>query len=137
MRALILLLLGCLLAPGLASAGKVYRWVDAQGRVHYGDQPARDARELQQLDAPRPAASGAATAQGQSEPTGEASEEEAAARAAACTAKREQLKSYETATTLIEKDTLGREREYSSEERAQLVERARSEVQGLCEPAEG
>lgn len=137
MRVLVLLLLGCLLLPGLASAGKVYRWVDAQGRVHYGDQPARDARELRQLDAPRPAASNAAPEQSESEPTADASEDAAAARATACTAKREQLKSYETATTLIEKDTLGREREYSSEERAQLVERARGEVQSLCEPAEG
>lgn len=137
MRVHILLLLGSLLVAGPALAGKVFRWVDAQGRVHYGDQPARDARELRQLDAPRPAAGAAEPAAATPEPTAEANEEEAVARAAACAAKREQLKSYETATALIEKDTLGREREYSAEERVQLVERARSEVQALCEGGSG
>jgi hypothetical protein len=28
-----------LLAPLVAAAGEVYRWVDDQGRVHYGDRP--------------------------------------------------------------------------------------------------
>lgn len=128
---LLALLLVCLLVAGPASAGKVYRWVDAQGRVHYGDRPAPGARDLQQLDTPRPAAGAAAVSE--IEATPEALESEAIARAEACAGKREQLKNFETATVLIEKDNLGREREYTAAERARLLERARAEVQNLCE----
>jgi hypothetical protein len=33
------LLMGCLLLSPLAFAGKVYKWVDSQGNVHYGERP--------------------------------------------------------------------------------------------------
>lgn len=33
------ILFAALLAPAAAQAGDVYRWVDAQGQVHYGDRP--------------------------------------------------------------------------------------------------
>ncbi len=40
-RALVLLFAACLasLSLGAFAAGQVYRWVDKQGRVHYGDRP--------------------------------------------------------------------------------------------------
>ncbi len=42
MKTLILSLLIALLLPTAAFAGKVYKWVDAQGNVQFGDQPQRD-----------------------------------------------------------------------------------------------
>ncbi len=68
----------CLLAPGaLADNGErttVYRWVDAQGVVHYSDQPHPNAQKLEirgaqtfsALPAPQSAADQPATAQAQS-----------------------------------------------------------------------
>lgn len=44
----IVLLLCCLaLMPLGAHAGKLYRWVDAQGKVHYGDTPPADAAQVE------------------------------------------------------------------------------------------
>ena len=38
-RRLLPVALSLLLGVGLATAGDIYRWTDADGRVHYGDQP--------------------------------------------------------------------------------------------------
>jgi hypothetical protein len=38
-------LLGVLLAAGLTAEADVYRWVDAQGGIHYSDMPASDNAE--------------------------------------------------------------------------------------------
>src|SRR5262245_7844728 len=35
------------LATGLAAAGPAYRWVDAQGQVHYSDRPVEGAKEVE------------------------------------------------------------------------------------------
>lgn len=44
----IVLLLGCLAVMPLgAQAGTLYRWVDAQGKVHYGDAPPADAAQVE------------------------------------------------------------------------------------------
>lgn len=44
----IVLLLGCLAAmPMGAQAGELYRWVDAQGKVHYGDVIPADAAKVE------------------------------------------------------------------------------------------
>jgi len=44
----IVLLLCCLaLMPLGAQADKLYRWVDAQGKVHYGDMPPADAAQVE------------------------------------------------------------------------------------------
>ena len=49
----IVLLLGCLTAMPLgAQAGDLYRWVDAQGKVHYGDTPPPEAAQLELLKSP-------------------------------------------------------------------------------------
>lgn len=51
------LLLGLLLGAGLAQAQSTYRWVDQDGKVHYGDRPpAKNARELQERKYSAPAA---------------------------------------------------------------------------------
>lgn len=37
-----------LLAALSAQAGELYRWVDTQGKVHYGDRPAPDAEQIEE-----------------------------------------------------------------------------------------
>jgi glutaredoxin len=49
----IVLLLGCLaMAPTGMQAGELFRWVDAQGKMHYGDVPPVDALEVTLIKAP-------------------------------------------------------------------------------------
>lgn len=49
----IVLLLGCLaLLPSGTQAGELFRWLDAKGRVHYGDVPPADATEVTPIKAP-------------------------------------------------------------------------------------
>ena len=48
MKTLFILLVGCILS--VASADSIYKWVDAQGNVHYGDEPGQSsAKKLKQL----------------------------------------------------------------------------------------
>ena len=48
MKVLLVLLVGCLLS--VASIADIYKWVDAQGNVYYGDEPGgRAAKKMEQL----------------------------------------------------------------------------------------
>lgn len=47
----IVLLAGCLAALS-SPAGSLYRWVDAQGKVHYGDAPPADAQQSERKQLP-------------------------------------------------------------------------------------
>ena len=40
-------------AASAAAGAEIYRWTDAQGRVHYGDRAPEDAGRLERIDAPR------------------------------------------------------------------------------------
>lgn len=125
MRMLSPLLLVCLLAAAAAQAGKVYRWVDAKGQAHYGDLPDGDAREVREL-------SRQVGAETEPAPVPDPAVE-SARRAAECAAKRQQLDTYEKSVRLIEKDNLGREREFSPQDKATLIERTQVEVVQLCD----
>ena len=58
MKTLFILLVSCILS--IASADSIYKWTDAQGNVHYGDEPGQSsAKKMNQLPglstyAPRP-----------------------------------------------------------------------------------
>jgi len=53
----IVLLLSCLaMMPSGAQADELYRWVDAQGKVHYGDVPPADATQVTTIKSPAAAA---------------------------------------------------------------------------------
>lgn len=46
-------LFGALLGIAAPAAAQTYRWLDPEGRVHYGDAPPAQARELRALNAER------------------------------------------------------------------------------------
>ena len=53
----IVLLLGCLaMMPSGAQADELYRWVDAKGKVHYGDVPPAGAAQVKNIKSPAAAA---------------------------------------------------------------------------------
>ncbi len=47
MRRTILMWIGLAIFPLAVEAGELYRWVDAQGKVHYGDAPPPDAAQVE------------------------------------------------------------------------------------------
>lgn len=126
---LVLLALCSLLVVGVAAAGdRVYRWKGADGKVHFGDTPPSGAQDVSNVDTRFAGRAGPSTP-----PVAPPlSDEQLAARDADCANKRSQLNSYRNATRLIERDALGREREYTPEERQQLVTKVEAELQTQC-----
>lgn len=116
-----------LVSACLPAAAAIYKYVDPQGRVHYADQLKPG---WQRVDVQAPSVS---DDPGQ---TGETTEtrEQAIARAAECARKEEQLKNYRTARRVIERDTLGREREFSEEDRKLLIEKTEQEIEACRQP---
>lgn len=118
--------LALLCIVGVVHAERIYRWTGADGKTHYGDMPPGNARDVRGLEprigATRPPPAAATQ-----------TEQEVAAREAACATKRAQLGTYRNAVQLVERDSLGRQREFTAEERQQLVAKVEAEIQASCE----
>jgi hypothetical protein len=110
-----------LLLVSVAAAAGVYRWVDAEGEVHYSDRPVQGAAPTQ-VKVPE-AGDGAAVTE---------SAETQSARAKQCELARKRLNEYEISDALFQEDEFGRRREISGEERVQLIVRAQANVQAFC-----
>ena len=122
MRAVFLALTAALLA-GAVQAGEVYKWTDKDGRVYYGDRPKHPAEQVDvRTGASTPAEAGEAAS-----PQAAQSEE--------CEKRKALLQSYRKASTIKETDSLGRTREYSEEERLQLLANAERQAQDACNVA--
>lgn len=126
----VLLGLLLLLLPVLAQAQAVYRWVDAQGRVHFGDPASAPsgAKAVQitgstgVTDVPPPP----------SPPALAIESPEEGADPDACLRARAQLSTYQTAERIVETNSIGEEREYTEEAREQLIVRAEIAAQRAC-----
>ena len=107
-----------------AQAAEVYKWTDKDGRVHYGDKPkAQGAQEVELRNTtPVPL----------TEPTQTAA---TGAQQAECARLTKLLDTYAKATALRETDNLGRTREYTDAERAQLLQKTQQEKDAACAPA--
>lgn len=112
-----------LAATAAAQDTKLYRWVDKDGHVHYGDQPAPstnasevDLHAINTADSPGDAAKAA----------------DADKQAAACKTKGDQLKSYQNATSITETDALGNKHEYTQQQQQQLVANTQKYLQDNC-----
>jgi len=104
-----------------ASAGPVYKWVDKSGRFHFSDTPQPG---WTRVGVGLPNAMNTESLEGD-DPGSEA-------RAAECQKRRDLLASYRGAERIIERDALGNEKEYSAEQRLQLVARAEQQVAEAC-----
>lgn len=120
------LLLLLLAATCTASAGQVYKWIDAEGRVHYADTPKPGWQRVDLKVAPGFASVTAEPDAGSDTP------ERAQLRAEECSKRREQLETYRKASTITERDTLGNERVFNEEQRLQLIEQTQNQVRELC-----
>lgn len=135
-----------LLAWGCASAADVYKWVDENGRVHYGDQPGNaSAREIT-LPATQPMDE-AVRARGQKqkkllqvfeEERQEKHEQEARAKAEQqkreqeCALAKVRLKNYESAGEPAANNKNSKERTLAKLEYKQVLEDAKQAVEHWC-----
>jgi hypothetical protein len=107
-----------------AQAAEVYKWTDEKGRVHFSDRPVPSAKKIEI----KPPAN---------TPPDEPSEADAARIARECEARREQLLTYQKAARVIERDSLGNEKEFTEAERQQLIARTQHQIQQYCSGAAG
>lgn len=120
MRMARVMALGLALAMAPAMAAQVYKWVDAGGRIHYGDQPQPGWKRVDVNAPPASPAPGAASVQ------------YGPVDKVACEQKRKDLESYQQAARLVERDALGREKEYSPEDRKKLIELTQKQADDTC-----
>ncbi len=121
----------------IALGGPVYKWVDTQGRYHYGDQPLPgwtrvDVKPIGGgASEPLPTPTPAPTADDPVKAVNEAAVS-ARLREDECKRRREQLETYRNAPRIIERDEKGQEREYNEAQRLQLIEQTQRQVTELC-----
>jgi len=115
------MVLGLMLLSAPAYSGQVYKWVDAAGHVHYSDQPHPGAKPIGPQTVVVPAAKETVVAG-----------EKLAPNLADCEKKKKDLDHYRTAAKIVERDALNREREFTQDERQQLVELTQRQVDQLC-----
>lgn len=116
-----------LLVTPVLFAGQVYKWKDAQGRIHFGDKPADGAQKIE-VNAP------ASQIQRQKEHESElATSEKTAKLFEDCKRNKEQLVTYQNAASVIRKDGLGGEKELDATERAKLIQITQQRVKDTCD----
>lgn len=131
----LVLLASCtFLVMGVASAGSdsIYRWKGADGKIYYGDTPPAAAQEVRNFDSRFAGPSATAVPKGTTAEPAAEGEVATTTNAAECAQKQGQVKAYRNATQLIERDSLGREREYTADERKQLIARVEAEMETVC-----
>ena len=136
-------------AAGMAFANDIYKSIDEQGNIHYGDRPTGDASEERLAISSRPTDPSKVQAQVQtrrettaaakeaaaSEPTGPSPEElraQAEEREQKCATYKARLQKFVTSRRLYKEDESG-ERVYLDEDEAQAArERVENQVQEYC-----
>ena len=111
---------------GVASAQQIFKYVDQQGRVHYADQPQPG---WERVDVRAPTNTEADSRGGLGDGAQQAQSLE---RAVECARKQEQIKTYRTAARIVERDSLGRDKEYNADERQQLIAKTEAQIDDLC-----
>lgn len=154
-----------LMLVSVAAAADTYRWVDADGNVHYGDRPVRGSQEVEVRvpgeaskqppttpvaesgedfdDAFDETEDGLATGDGfeglddgEPDAAGEGQGAEQV-RVQLCQQARDRLQKYESADGLYEEGPDGQQRELSVDERVNTILKARQSVKDLCDAPSG
>ena len=110
-------------AAASAQSPTLYRWVDKDGHVHYGDSgQAPNARPVN----PKLLNSGEDASASADD------DKAAAAKQAECKGKADEYNRFKNAASFTETDALGNSRTYTPAEKDQLVERKRQDLVGKC-----
>ncbi len=114
----------------LTAAAAVYRWVDAQGHVHYTDKAVENAVPVDiRTGQPR---------NSQESPAGvdpNLTADQLAQKKAECEQKQKQYASYQSANKIVETDSLGRAHEYTADEMKMLADKTQQAMQQVCAAA--
>jgi hypothetical protein len=143
----VLALVLLLAVTGNVTGAKVYKWVDENGDVHFGDRPADDAAQELEIKIRRPATP-APTLPGSPNRTGisevmeeerlrrkETREKEKQARETRqrnCVLARDKLRSIEESNYLYDVDSSGQRRILSDAQREAAEKAVRDDVQRFC-----
>lgn len=121
------LILALLLLTGAVSAAEVYKWTDDKGRVHYGDRPHQSAEKLNV----KPGSGGgvASVEQARKELEALKMQDEKYAR---CKQRKEQLDVWKKSARIVERDNLGKEKEYSAEDKQRLIQTTEAAISREC-----
>lgn len=117
------LCMATLASVSMAQAG-VYKWKDANGRVHYGDQAPSGAEKIKT----GPDNGEAAPAEGNSADADKQNQK----KIEECGRKRDQLATYKKASRIVETDSLGNQKEFNDEERQKLIEKTQKQIADGC-----
>lgn len=131
-----------------AQADGVYKWVDAQGRVHYGDQPQSNTAQPLNIRPAPPVDEGlrqrreAMSKQPKAKPEAQKKPDDTISSAKEaqeqitqnCARMKERLSKYEAAAMLTDKGDDGEQRLLNEDERNKLIEDTRGEVGKWCAP---
>ncbi|HKY91388.1 MAG TPA: hypothetical protein VJM11_10130 [Nevskiaceae bacterium] len=132
-----LLALALCAATATVDARYVYRWSE-NGVDHYSDVEHPGAERVWVDDAKAQNRSGSGAPRAAGAPAGDPLQDPTSPefRQMRCDQKQGQLKQYESAAKLVEKNALGVEREYTPEEKDKLVAQTRAEVAKYCGESE-
>jgi hypothetical protein len=137
------------LLPAGAVATEVYKWVDENGKVHYGDRPAGSQSEKVEVKATPPTQDHDAPAReertrklldqlsderAEQEKQQAERAEEAAKRKQECALAKKRLENYRNAGYLYKKDKNAERQILSNEERAAAEAEAQKIVDQWCKP---
>ncbi len=140
----LLIALSSALMSAAVMASPLYRWVDAQGKVHYGDQPPPQQQDAEQVELkylgkgkPSPPPESAAQERGAgADPVLELLEPDSSLllkpSPQRCAAARQRLQVYTKARRLENTDEYGQRRIISDAERQKYIAGAREDVQRAC-----
>lgn len=130
----LLLGLACLLTAG-ASQAEVYRWVDAQGVVHYSDSSNVSGAASVELRSPTssrdPRHVAPSTASQHNTPAND-SDQVSVVRSQQCAKAKEQLDNYKNAQKIVATEADGSQRELTADEQVQEIVRTQNRVKALC-----
>lgn len=106
-----------LISFAASADGRIYQWLDGNGVEHFGDTPPANARSIKVKQTSSGVNAGAVLP---------------VVDAAACSAKRDQLKGYQLAGKVTETNALGETREYSDDEKQKLIANTEAQVRAAC-----
>ena len=138
------LILAALVATtfSVSTSAAVYRWVDAEGHVHYTDKPVQNSEPVNTQTGqpkgaePAPQSWGSVTrSSGITGASGAVSPDQLAQKKSECDEKKKQYDSYKNAAKIVETDSLGRRHEYSADEQKQLADKAQKAMEESCAAA--
>lgn len=110
-------------------AADIYKWTDAQGRVHYGNQPPPQDDDAKKIEVNAPPS----LTQKQQERDKElATSEKTKKQFEECKRSKEQLTTYQSAASIVQKDPLGGEKELNAEQRAKLIQITQQRIKESC-----